>query len=444
MKRLTILALFVLLAMALAACGGVAASAPAPTTAPAAQPTEAPKAVAPTEAPKATAPTETPKAAAPTDAPKATAAAEAPAFEGLSSGLDNAKQARIRAVSAVMGAPGIDVYVNGLPVVNGGKSRQNMGDGQFGGWVYVTPGTYTVALVPHGGTVDQALFAPVAVNAEAGHRYTVAAIGQLAEKNVKSLVLDEMALEAGIGAKPIDTVTVEFNALKGADGIDEIADGKSLAQDIRYGEPRAFLTHGDVASFQSLVTGKPGGVLGAGHDPIVPAQSAAQIWYGDFPGDVSSGDSSQGTSQLNTLDFLAAFNSHHVVMDGHLLTFNTVLAAIDKAGMHDQFAHGGPYFFYAPPDEVFAALPADQRDTLLNDPQALAQQLKAHLVEGYYPYGTLSGATYGHADREVTNLLGQKLKLLDSAINGQDVTGPNFTVGNGNRLQLIYKLLPVK
>ena len=82
----------------------------------------------------------------PTVAPAKPAAAGAPTFEGLSSGLDNAKQARIRAVSAVMGAPGVDVYVNGLPVVNGGKTRQNMGDGQFSGWIYVTPGTYTVAL----------------------------------------------------------------------------------------------------------------------------------------------------------------------------------------------------------------------------------------------------------------------------------------------------------
>ena len=62
-------------------------------------------------------------AAKPTDAPTKPATAETPSFEGLSSGLDNAKQARIRAVSAVMGAPGVDVYVNGLPVVNGGKTR---------------------------------------------------------------------------------------------------------------------------------------------------------------------------------------------------------------------------------------------------------------------------------------------------------------------------------
>ena len=68
----------------------------------------------------------------------------------------------------------------------------------------------------------------------------MAAVGQLNEKNVKPLVLDETALEAGIGVKSTDTVAVEFNYLKGADGIDELADGKPIAQNIKYGEARAY------------------------------------------------------------------------------------------------------------------------------------------------------------------------------------------------------------
>ena len=226
--------------------------------------------------------------------------------------------------------------------------------------------------------------------------------------------------------------------------LDHLMNGK-LAASIKYGEAKASICSSD--SFQNeafTVAGKPSPSFAAGDFWCVPALSSAAVWYGDYPGNIIGGDNSQGTSELNVLDFLAAFNGRHVDVDGHLLTFNTVLTAIEKAGMHDQFAKSGPYFFFAPSDEVFAALPADQRNALLNDPQALAQQLKAHLIEGYYPYGSLSGATYGQADRELTNLLGQKLSLLDSAINGQDETGPNFTIGNGNRLQIIYELLPVK
>jgi len=169
-------------------------------------------------------------------------------------------------------------------------------------------------------------------------------------------------------------------------------------------------------------------------------------WYGNYPGNENNSNS-QGTSELNLLDVLAAFNSHPVSTSadaGYLLTFNTVLAAIDKAGMHDQFAKGGPYFFLAPIDEAFAALPKDQLDALLNDPQALTTLLKGLLVEGYYPYGSLSGATYGQADREVTNMLGQKLNFTNESVNGLQALGSDYSVGNGNRVQFIYKLPPVK
>ena len=127
-------------------------------------------------------------------------AAQAATFEGLASGLDNATQARIRIANGVTGAPQVDVFINGLLAFNAGKPQQNIDVGHFSGWLYVTSGAYTIALVSHGGPLIRALFAPVAVNAAAGHRYTVAAVGE--QKNIKSLVIDETALEAGIGIKP--------------------------------------------------------------------------------------------------------------------------------------------------------------------------------------------------------------------------------------------------
>jgi hypothetical protein len=429
MKRLTILSLFVLLAMVISACAGVAAPAPAPTTAPAAQPTEAPKAVAPT------------------DAPTATAAAEAPTFEGLSTGLDNAKQARIRTVNAVMGTSSTDVYINGLPVINGGKPQQNIAVSDFSGWLYVTPGTYTVALVLHGGTVEQALFEPVAIKAEAGHRYSVAAMGQMKEKDVKPLIVDETALIAGIGAKPTDDVWIDINNVTGIAGIAEKLAGKLVAPNVKYGEAMAYLCDIGRPHAITFVADKPDTILGQGDNTCEPATSTVNLQYGDYAsGGAIGGPLPHGVSELNNvLDFLAGFNSYQVATDeGHLLTFNTVLAAIDKAGMRDQLANSGPYLFLAPTDEAFAALPKDQRDALLADPQALIAQLKAHLVEGYYPSGSFSGATYGQADREVTNLLGQKLRFLGDGLNGQNVLGANHMVGNGNRVQFIYKLLPVK
>jgi len=100
--------------------------------------------------------------------------------------------------------------------------------------------------------------------------------------------------------------------------------------------------------------------------------------------------------------------------------------------------------FIAPTDEAFDTLPTGQKDALLNDPQALTQLLNAHIVDGYFPWGSLSGANaYGNANRTVTNRLGQELKFAGDFINGIP-DGPNYTVGNGYRVQIIYHLLPVK
>jgi hypothetical protein len=367
------------------------------------------------------------------------------AFEGLSSGLDNAKQARIRTVSEVMGAPKTDVYINGLPAFNGGFAQQNIGDGQFSGWLYVTSGIYSVALVPHGGKLDQALFPPSDVKVEAGHRYTVAAIGQLADKDIHPLVVDETALIDGVNPGPTDSISIDINNLKGADSITEECDGKTAAENIHYGEVRAYLCPSGTPSFKTLANGKTPGVLWDAPVQSEPRTSFTLPWFGPYPADNydSVGNISQGTSELNVLDFLTGFNDRNVKINGHLATFNTLLAAIDKAGLRDRFTNNGPYFFLAPTDAAFDALPKDKRDALLNDPQALVNLIKAHIVDGYYPGGSLSGSIYQHADRTVTNELGQLLKFKEETLNGQEI-GPSYTVGNGNRVQIIYTLLPVK
>ena len=369
----------------------------------------------------------------------------ATSFEGLSSGLDNAKQARIRTVNQVMGVPQTDVYINGLPAFNGGVAQKNINTGQFSGWLYVAPGTYTVALVPHSETLAQALFTPTDVKVEAGHRYTVAAMGQLADKDIHPLVVDETALIADVNPGPTDDISIDINNLKGADSITEECDGKIAAENIQYGEARAYPCPSGTPLFKSVANAKTPGVLYDATFASEPRTSYTLPYFGPYPASSydSIGNQSQGTSELNVLDFLAGFDGRDVKTDGHLATFNTLLAAIDKAGMRDQFINSGPYFFMAPTDEAFAKLSQADRDALLNDPQALVNLLKAHIVDGYYPAGSLSGAIYQHADRTVTNELGQPLSFIGETLNGEGI-GPSYTVGNGNRVQIIYSLLPVK
>jgi uncharacterized surface protein with fasciclin (FAS1) repeats len=63
-------------------------------------------------------------------------------------------------------------------------------------------------------------------------------------------------------------------------------------------------------------------------------------------------------------------------------TFQTLLAAVDAAGLGETLADGGPFTVFAPTDEAFAALPPDTVSGLLADPPALARVLTYHVVPG--------------------------------------------------------------
>ncbi len=314
------------------------------------------------------------------------------AFEGLSNGLNNATQARIRTVLSVKGEPNMDVYVNGLPAFNGGFAQQDIPLNGFSGWLYVTPGTYNVALVPHGETLAHAIFAPVNVKAEAGHRYTVAEVGQVIDKDVRPLVVDETALESEVGANPTNNTVVEINNIKGAPAIDELMNGKPGVTNIPYGGVKAGMCNDDKIDDLTIVTGHPEIILQESTTICEPGVSFFFPPNNDTPTGVGDGGVSQGTSELNVVDFLAGFSAHQVTDSGHLLKFDTLLAAIDKAGLRDKLANSAPYLLIAPIDGAFDALPKDQRDLLQNDPQALLNLLNAYIVDGFFPYGCFSGS----------------------------------------------------
>jgi uncharacterized surface protein with fasciclin (FAS1) repeats len=106
--------------------------------------------------------------------------------------------------------------------------------------------------------------------------------------------------------------------------------------------------------------------------------------------------------------------------------------------------NSGPYFLLAPTDAAFSALSQADIDALLNDPQALMYLLEAHIVDGYFPRGSLSSTPTDELsennNRTVTNRLGKELVFRGEYVNGNQI-GPNYTVGNGNRVQIICSLL---
>jgi uncharacterized surface protein with fasciclin (FAS1) repeats len=63
-------------------------------------------------------------------------------------------------------------------------------------------------------------------------------------------------------------------------------------------------------------------------------------------------------------------------------SFNTLVTAIDAAGLTDTLRSKGPFTVFAPTDEAFAKLPAGTVEALLKDKEKLTKILTYHVVAG--------------------------------------------------------------
>ncbi|MEY4352695.1 MAG: hypothetical protein RLZZ609_936 [Cyanobacteriota bacterium] len=62
--------------------------------------------------------------------------------------------------------------------------------------------------------------------------------------------------------------------------------------------------------------------------------------------------------------------------------FNTLLTAVEVAGLTSALESPGPFTVFAPVDEAFAALPPGTVQTLVDNPPQLARILKYHVLAG--------------------------------------------------------------
>ncbi|MEO8286520.1 MAG: fasciclin domain-containing protein [Chloroflexota bacterium] len=433
-KRLTFLPLLMIMVSILGACSDTPAPA-SPTAVATIPPAASSTSIAAATAPKAT----TPVAA--TTATAASVAAEVP---------NDASQARLRVGQCVWGEPDMDVYIDG-------KSRRDAGQPLFGlgfngsGYQYLESGTHAVAVVPVGKGMDQALLPPLDVQVAAGHRYTVVVLGQKGDSTHKSLVIDETAAYQSIGAKPSDSVFISVNNLKGVEGIDYKLAGALRQNNIPYGGFKAAIwpttwTTGDTVA----VTGAPDKVIvkEEGTDNYtMPGLDNLDCWGGSYPGSIGSDYENMWvppTSGLNIVDLLQAFTAESARNGVSTPSFSTFLAAAKSSGLTDMLASGEPYMLFPPTDKAFAAVPKDKLDALMADPKALASMLRGLIVPGYYPDGSLSGATGGYIDITVTNAEGSKLVLHSTdgrlKINGEFAGSDNKFAMAANGSRVFYQI----
>lgn len=63
-------------------------------------------------------------------------------------------------------------------------------------------------------------------------------------------------------------------------------------------------------------------------------------------------------------------------------SFQTLVAAVQAAGLVEVLKSPGPFTVFAPTDEAFAKLPPGTVQTLVQNPPQLARILKYHVVSG--------------------------------------------------------------
>ena len=98
-------------------------------------------------------------------------------------------------------------------------------------------------------------------------------------------------------------------------------------------------------------------------------------------------------------------------------SFQTLLTAVDAAGLGERLADGGPFTVFAPTDDAFAAVPQETMDGLLADASALTRVLTYHVVPG-----RITSAQITH-DTEQRTVEGGVLKLgVNGGVTVNDAT----------------------
>jgi uncharacterized surface protein with fasciclin (FAS1) repeats len=109
--------------------------------------------------------------------------------------------------------------------------------------------------------------------------------------------------------------------------------------------------------------------------------------------------------------------------------FTTLANAIQVAGLEGTLHSAGPYTFFAPTDDAFAAMPQGALDSLLADPDALKQTLLYHLVQGQYQAADVA------AQQSLTSMQGSALNFrVDGTtvfVNDAQIIGADLTASNG-------------
>lgn len=107
--------------------------------------------------------------------------------------------------------------------------------------------------------------------------------------------------------------------------------------------------------------------------------------------------------------------------------FGTLLSAAKAAGLVETLKGEGPYTLFAPTDEAFAQIPADDLNALLMDKEALTKVLTNHLIRGKVTANEVMRLDSAEtvAGQSVTISSSYGVKVNDSKVIKTDIVASN-------------------
>ena len=112
-------------------------------------------------------------------------------------------------------------------------------------------------------------------------------------------------------------------------------------------------------------------------------------------------------------------------------SFNTLVAAVQAAGLVETLQSDGPFTVFAPTDDAFAKLPAGTVENLLANPDQLKQILLYHVVPGKVTASDvvgLSGATTAQGSDVDISVDGSSVMINDAKVVKTDVMASNGVI----------------
>jgi uncharacterized surface protein with fasciclin (FAS1) repeats len=109
-------------------------------------------------------------------------------------------------------------------------------------------------------------------------------------------------------------------------------------------------------------------------------------------------------------------------------TFQTLVKAVQAAGLVDTFSGPGPYTVFAPNDSAFAKLPAGTLEGLLKDIPKLKDVLTYHVVAGRHMAAEVAKQS------SLKTVQGQSIEVDATAgvrVGGATVIQPDIEADNG-------------